>query len=94
MNRINMNNIVKLTACKEVSHDIYAYLTNDVKKAIQALKLGINCTGAVEDREYNIYYNDNAELCCEYIEDCVIKELIKVSSIQEAAKWMDKVMYD
>ncbi|WP_195647311.1 hypothetical protein [Bacteroides ovatus] len=89
-----MNNIVKLTACKEVSHDIYAYFTNDVKKVKQALKLGINCTGVLGDRGYNIYYNDNAELCCEYIEDCVIKELKKVSSIQEAAKWIDKVMYD
>jgi hypothetical protein len=27
-----MNNIIKLTACKEVSHDIYAYFTSDVKK--------------------------------------------------------------
>lgn len=88
-----MNNIIKLTGCKEVSHDIYAYFTSDTTIAKQVLKLGINCTGAMGDIAYNIYYNDKEELCCEYIQDCVILEFKKASSIQEAVKWMDRVMY-
>ena len=33
----DMANIVKLTGCKEVSHDIYAYFTCDAEKALKAL---------------------------------------------------------
>ena len=36
-----MANIVKLTGCKEVSHDIYAYFTCDAEKALKALELEI-----------------------------------------------------
>lgn len=42
-----MANIVKLTGCKEVSHDIYAYFTCDAEKALKALELEIPCTGAI-----------------------------------------------
>lgn len=33
-----MANIVKLTGCKEVSHDIYAYFTCDAEKALKAIQ--------------------------------------------------------
>lgn len=53
-----MANIVKLTGCKEVSHDIYAYFTCDAEKALKALELEIPCTGANSTGAYNIYFND------------------------------------
>ena len=77
-----MANIVKLTGCKEVSHDIYAYFTCDAEKALKALELEIPCTGANSTGAYNIYFNDGGETICEYMTFCVTREFKKVSSIQ------------
>lgn len=87
-----MANIVKLTGCKEVSHDIYAYFTCDAEKALKALELEIPCTGANNTGAYNIYFNDGGETICEYMTFCVTREFKKVSSIQDAVEWMDKKM--
>lgn len=62
-----MANIFKLTGCKEVSHDIYAYFTCDAEKALKALELEISCTGANSTGAYNIYFNDDGEIICEYM---------------------------
>lgn len=85
-----MANIVKLTGCKEVSHDIYAYFTCDAEKALKVLELEIPCTGANSTGAYNIYFNDGGETICEYMTFCVTREFKKVSSIQDAVEWMDK----
>jgi hypothetical protein len=87
-----MANIVKLTGCKDVSHDIYAYFTCDAEKALKALELEIPCTGANSTGAYNIYFNDDGEIICEYMTFCVTREFKKVSSIQDAVEWMDKKM--
>lgn len=87
-----MANIVKLTGCKEVSHDIYAYFTCDAEKALKALELEIPCTGANSTGAYNIYFNDDEEIICEYMTYYVTREFKKVSSIQDAVEWMDKKM--
>lgn len=87
-----MNDIVVLKGCKEVSGDIYAYFTCDAGKALKALELGIPCTGADDKGAYNIYFNDDEEIICEYMTFCVTREIKKVSSMQEAVEWMNDKM--
>lgn len=87
-----MEPLVRLRGCKGCSGDLHAYMSCDKDNVRKALELGIACTGANDNGAYNLYFDDNEELCCQYMRHCVTKEFKKVASIEEAIEWMDQVM--
>lgn len=85
-----MNNIVELTGLMGVnSRNVYAYFSTEPEKVQKALELGIACTGADNNGAYNIYFDDEENICCEYMQRCVTKEFKKVETIEEAVLWME-----
>lgn len=81
-----MNNIVELNGLQGVkSEKVYAYFSTEPKEVQNALELGIACTGADDNGAYNIYFDDEENICCEYMQRCVTKEFKKVETIEEAA---------
>lgn len=85
-----MNNIVELNGLQGVkSEKVYAYFSTEPKEVQNALELGIACTGADDNGAYNIYFDDEENICCEYMQRCIIKELKKVETIEEAVLWME-----
>mgnify|MGYP006979796909 CR=1 FL=1 len=87
-----MEPLVRLRGCKGCSGDLHAYMSCDKENVQKALELGIACTGANDNGAYNIYFDDSAELCCEYMRYCVQREFKKVVSVEEAVEWMDQLM--
>lgn len=87
-----MEPLVRLRGCKGCSRDLHAYMSCDKDNVRKALELGIACTGANDNGAYNIYFDDNAELCCQYMRYCVTREIRMVTSIEEAIEWMEQVM--
>ena len=87
-----MEPLIRLKGCKGCSGDLHAYMSCDKKNVQKALELGIACTGANDSGAYNIYFDDEKILCCEYMRCCVTKEFKKVASIEDAVEWMDNVM--
>lgn len=62
-----MNNIVELNGLQGVkSEKVYAYFSTEPKEVQNALELGIACTGADDNGAYNIYFDDEENICCEY----------------------------
>jgi hypothetical protein len=85
-----MNNIVELNGLQGVkSEKVYAYFSTEPKEVQNALELGIACTGADDNGAYNIYFDDEENICCEYMQRCVTKEFKKVETIEEAVLWME-----
>jgi hypothetical protein len=85
-----MNNIVELNGLQGVkSEKVYAYFSTEPKEVQNALELGIACTGADDNGAYNIYFDDEENICCEYMQCCVTKEFKKVETIEEAVLWME-----
>lgn len=85
-----MNNIVELNGLQGVkSEKVYAYFSTEPKEVQDALELGIACTGADDNGAYNIYFDDEENICCEYMQRCVTKEFKKVETIEEAVLWME-----
>lgn len=85
-----MNNIVELTGLMSVnSRKVYAYFSTEPEKVQKALELGIACTGADDNGAYNIYFDYEENICCEYMQRCVVKEFKKVETIEEAVLWME-----
>lgn len=85
-----MNNIVELNGLQGVkSEKVYAYFSTEPKEVQNALELGIACTGADDNGAYNIYFDDEENICCEYMQLCVTKEFKKVETIEEAVLWME-----
>lgn len=85
-----MNNIVELNGLQGVkSVKVYAYFSTEPKEVQNALELGIACTGADDNGAYNIYFDDEENICCEYMQRCVTKEFKKVETIEEAVLWME-----
>lgn len=87
-----MEPLIRLRGCKGCSGDLHAYMSCDKDNVRKALGLGIACTGANDNGAYNIYFDDEEELCCQYMRNCVTIEFKKVDSIEEAVEWMDQVM--
>ena len=86
-----MEPLVRLEGCKGVSGVLHAYMSCDVENVQKALELGISCTGANDFGAYNIYFDDEEKICCEYMQYCIIKEFKHVASIKEAIEWMDGI---
>jgi hypothetical protein len=85
-----MNNIVELTGLMRVnSRKVYAYFSTEPEKVRNALELGIACTGADNNGAYNIYFDDEENIYCEYMQRYVTKEFKKVETIEEAVLWME-----
>ena len=85
-----MNNIVEPNGLQGVkSEKVYAYFRAEPKEVQNALELGIACTGADDNGAYNIYFDDEENICCEYMQRCVTKEFKKVETIEEAVLWME-----
>lgn len=85
-----MNNIVELTGLMSVnSRNVYAYFSTEPKKVQKALELGIACTGADNNGAYTIYFDYEENICCEYMQRCIVKEFKKVETIEEAVSWME-----
>lgn len=85
-----MNNVVELNGLQGVkSEKVYAYFSTEPKEVQNALELGIACTGADDNGAYNIYFDDEENICCEYMQRCVTKEFKKVETIEEAVLWME-----
>lgn len=85
-----MNNIVELNGLQGVkSEKVYAYFSTEPEKVQKALELGIACTGADNNGAYNIYFDYEENICCEYMQRCITKELKKVETIEEAVLWME-----
>lgn len=85
-----MNNIVELNGLQGVkSEKVYAYFSTEPKEVQNALELGIACTGADDNGAYNIYFDDEENICCEYMQCRVTKEFKKVETIEEAVLWME-----
>lgn len=85
-----MNNIVELNGLQGVkSEKVYAYFSTEPKEVQNALELGIACTGVDDNGAYNIYFDDEENICCEYMQRCVTKEFKKVETIEEAVLWME-----
>lgn len=85
-----MNNIVELNGLQGVkSEKVYTYFSTEPKEVQNALELGIACTGADDNGAYNIYFDDEENICCEYMQRCVTKEFKKVETIEEAVLWME-----
>lgn len=87
-----MEPLIRLTGCKGVSGTLHAYTSCNVDNVQKALELGIACTGANDNGAYNIYFDDEERLCCQYMRFCITKEFITVASIHDAIKWMDEKM--
>lgn len=85
-----MNNIVELTGLMSVnSRKVYAYFSTEPEKVQKALELGIACTGADDNGAYTIYFDYEENICCEYMQRCIVKEFKKVETIEEAVLWME-----
>ena len=85
-----MNNIVGLKGLIGVKNGkAYAYFSIEPEKVRNALELGIACTGADDNGAYNIYFDDEENICCEYMQRCVTKKFKKVGTIEEAVLWME-----
>jgi hypothetical protein len=88
-----MNNIVELNGLMGVKGGkggkVYAYFSTEPEKVQNALELGIACTGADDNGAYNIYFDDEENICCEYMQRCVTKKFKKVGTIEEAVLWME-----
>ena len=87
-----MEPLVRLEGCKGVRGILHAYMSCDADNVRKALELGIACTGANDTGAYNIYFDDERNICCEYMQRCVTKIFKRVDSIREAVDWMDEVM--
>lgn len=87
---LKMNNIIELNGLMGVKDEkVYAYLSTEPEKVRKALGLEIACTGADDNGAYNIYFDDEENICCEYMQRCVTKEFKKVETIEEAVSWME-----
>ena len=85
-----MNNIVELNGLMGVKGGkVYAYFSTEPKEVRNALELGIACTGADNNGAYNIYFDDEENIYCEYMQRYVTKEFKKVETIEEAVLWME-----
>lgn len=85
-----MNNIVELTGLMGVnSRNVYAYFSTEPEKVQKALELGIACTGTDNNGAYTIYFDYEENICCEYMQRCIVKEFKKVETIEEAVLWME-----
>lgn len=85
-----MNNIIELNGLMGVKGGkVYAYFSTELEKVRKALELEIACTGADDNGAYNIYFDDEENICCEYMQRCVTKEFKKVETIEEAVLWME-----
>lgn len=85
-----MNNIVELSGLIGVKDEkVFAYLSIEPEKVRKALEIEIACTGADDNGSYNIYFDDEESICCEYMQRCVTKEFKKVETIEEAVLWME-----
>lgn len=85
-----MNNIVELSGLIGVKDEkVFAYLSIEPEKVRKALEIEIACTGADDNGAYNIYFDDEESICCEYMQRCVTKEFKKVETIEEAVLWME-----
>lgn len=87
-----MENLIRLEGCRGMIGAIHAYMSCDESKVRKALELGISCTGANDYGSYNIYFDDEGEICCEYMQRCITKEFKVAQSISEAVEWMNEVM--
>lgn len=87
-----MEPLVRLEGCKGVSGILHAYMSCNADNVKKALELGISCAGANDTGAYNIYFDDEEKICCEYMQRCVTNIFKRADSIQEAVDWMDKVM--
>lgn len=85
-----MNNIIELNGLMGVKGGkVYAYFSTEPEKVRKALEIEIACTGADDNGVYNIYFDDEENICCEYMQRCVTKEFKKVETIEEAVLWME-----
>lgn len=85
-----MNRIVELSGLTGVKDEkVFAYLSTEPEKVRKALEIEIACTGADDNGAYNIYFDDEENICCEYMQRCVTKEFKKVETIEEAVLWME-----
>lgn len=85
-----MNRIVELSGLIGVKDEkVFAYLSTETGKVRKALEIEIACTGADDNGAYNIYFDDEENICCEYMQRCVTKEFKKVETIEEAVLWME-----
>lgn len=85
-----MNRIVELSGLIGVKDEkVFAYLSIEPEKVRKALEIEIACTGADDNGAYNIYFDDEESICCEYMQRCVTKEFKKVETIEEAVLWME-----
>ena len=87
-----MEPLVRLERCKGVRGILHAYMSCDTDNVRKALELGIACTGANDYGAYNIFFDDEERICCEYMRYGVTREFKNVDSIREAVDWMDEVM--
>lgn len=86
-----MERIVELRGLEGVycSDVVHAYMSCNAEDVQNALELGIACTGADDNGAYNIYFDDEENICCEYMQRCVTKKFKKVGTIEEAVLWME-----
>lgn len=85
-----MDNIIELNGLRGVnSRKVYAYFSTEPEKVQKALEIGIACTGADDNGAYNIYFDYEENICCEYMQRCTTKEFKKVETIEEAVLWME-----
>lgn len=88
-----MERIIELKGLKGVSNDVvHAYMSCNAEDVQKALEIGIPCTGANDCGAYDIYFDDEDRICCEYMQYCVTREYRYVESIEEAVDWMNRLM--
>lgn len=88
-----MRNIVELRGLEGVSSNVvHAYMSCNAEDVKKALEIGIPCTGANDYGAYNIYFDDEERICCEYMRNCVTREYRYAESIEEAVDWMNRLM--
>lgn len=60
-----MNRIVELSGLIGVKDEkVFAYLSIEPEKVRKALEIEIACTGADDNGAYNIYFDDEENICC------------------------------
>lgn len=61
-----MNRIVELSGLIGVKDEkVFAYLSIEPEKVRKALEIEIACTGADDNGAYNIYFDDEENICCD-----------------------------